>query len=274
MIKTILICACLITLFFPAVGYTGSADTVTISGAKSAISAKAIIVLPDTYAKSKKKYPVVYLLHGWSGNYRNWYDKTDLETLTDRFNLIIVCPDGGYAGWYIDSPLNKESKYSTYIAVDVVAYVDQHYRTLPTVSGRAICGLSMGGHGALYLLSTYHEIYAMAGSISGLMELTPYAKRYGVVELLGEFETRQQVWRDYSCIALIDSLKGKKKRIMLDCGTADPFIETNRELHRLMIRADIEHDYVERFGGHSWEYWTGALEYHLLFFVKNGLSDR
>ncbi len=84
-------------------------DTVSIASQKMEKSFKAILVLPDPYGESE--LPVVYLLHGWSGNYRNWFDKADLPSLADHFQMIIVCPEGGYAGWYLDSPLIKESQY-------------------------------------------------------------------------------------------------------------------------------------------------------------------
>ena len=176
-------------------------DTVSIASQKMEKSFKAILVLPDPYGESE--LPVVYLLHGWSGDYRNWFDKADLPSLADHFQMIIVCPDGGYSGWYLDSPLIKESQYESYIVLDVVDYIDQNYKTISAEQGRAICGLSMGGHGAISLL---------------------------------------------------------------ECGIADRFIETNRRTHRKLIDLNIAHDYYERPGGHSWDYWVNALPYHLLYF--------
>lgn len=145
MLKKILVSAFLFIACIPPVGQAGSADTVMIAGRLSYIKAKAIVVLPDAYIESNINFPVVYLLHGWSGSYRNWYDKTDLEQLADKYALIIVCPDGGYAGWYLDSPIKPVAGYGTYIGQDVVEYIDRHYRTVPTAGGRALCGLSMGG---------------------------------------------------------------------------------------------------------------------------------
>ena len=76
-------------------------DTVTIYSEAMHKSPKAVIVLPNHYnSDNMDAFPVVYLLHGWSGNYSNWINKADLQTLVDKYNIIIVCPDGGYAGWY------------------------------------------------------------------------------------------------------------------------------------------------------------------------------
>lgn len=266
--------AILLTLILalPIAGSAGSADTVLISGKLSRISANAIVVKPESYSVSDKNFAVVYLLHGWSGNYRNWFDKTDLEDLADRYDILIVCPDGGYAGWYIDSPLLEESKYATYIGRDVVRFIDLHYHTDAHQISRALCGLSMGGHGAFYLMVKYPDVFDMAGCMSGVMELIDPAKRYGLARLLGPYETSRQRWVDYSCISMVDSLRDKDHHILIDCGVTDPFIDGNRKLHRLLIDAGIPHDYVERFGGHSWNYWINALEYHILFFKKSGLT--
>ncbi len=273
MLKKYLIRVFVVLVCTPPIGHAGSADTVMIAGRLSDIKAKAIVVLPDPYLRSKVNFPVVYLLHGWSGSYRNWYDKTDLEQLADKYATIIVCPDGGYAGWYFDSPVKAVAGYGTYIGQEVVEYIDRHYRTLPKAGGRALCGLSMGGHGAFYLLAKYPHSFSMAGSMSGVMELNSYAQRYGVTELLGAFDTNQKIWADYSCVALVDSLVDKNKFILIDCGINDPFLESNRKLHHLLVSAGVTHDYTERFGGHNWDYWRNALEYHLLFFTKNGLNS-
>ena len=241
-------------------------DTVSIASQKMEKSFKAIVVFPDTYGDSE--LPVVYLLHGWSGDYRNWFDKTDLPSLADHFQMIIVCPDGGYAGWYLDSPLIKESQYESYIALDVVDYIDQNYETISAEQGRAICGLSMGGHGAIGLLAKYPDRFAAAGSMSGVMELNTVGDRYGLEKLLGDITTYENRWKENSSWYLIEKLVSKKKGILLECGIADRLIESNRRTHRKLIDLNIAHDYYERPSGHTWDYWVNALPYHLLFFKK------
>ena len=210
--------------------------------------------------------PVVYLLHGWSGNYRNWFDKVDLSTLVDQYQMIIVCPDGGYAGWYLDSPLNKESQHESYIASDVLNFIDKNYQTIANWKGRALCGLSMGGQGALRLLAKYPDKFAAAGSMSGVMELAFASKRFGITQLLGDFEKFPERWKENSCLFLVEKLSGKEKGIILECGVKDRYLDGNRKVHSRLLALNIDHDYYERPGGHSWDYWKNALEYHLLYF--------
>lgn len=244
-------------------------DTVLINSTKMDTAFKSVVVLPENCSDfDKNSYPVVYLLHGWSGKYSNWAQKTDLGSLADKYNFIIICPDGGYAGWYLDSPLKKDSQYETYIAKEVVAYVDKNYQTIAETSGRFICGLSMGGQGAINLIANHPDIFAAAGSMSGVMHLIEASKKFGLIELIGSYEINPERWNINSTINQIEKLKGLNKGILIDCGTEDRFIESNRKLHQKMMALKIDHVYIERPGGHSWDYWTNALDYHLLFFKK------
>jgi len=81
-------------------------DTLFIRSTKMDTVLGTIVVVPQS-AKTNpsQKFPVVYLLHGWSGNFTNWPAKADLVRYADQFGFILVCPDGGYAGWYMDSPI-------------------------------------------------------------------------------------------------------------------------------------------------------------------------
>lgn len=244
-------------------------DTVAIYSAAMGKAAQAVVVLPERYLSSTERFPVVYLLHGWSGSYRDWPTKTDLKPLADRYEFIIVCPDGGYASWYLDSPLRKDSQYETYIAGEVPDYIDAHYRTIADSTGRFLCGLSMGGHGAFTLLAKYPHRFAGAGCMSGAMTLPAGARRAGLADVLGEYEQDPRLWEENSALFLATRLVGRPKAIFLDCGVDDFLLEANQQLHRRLLELKVEHEYLERPGGHTWAYWTNALEYHLLFFSKH-----
>ncbi len=249
--------------------YAAQLDTLVVPSAAMSKMPKAVVVLPEQYLKSQNRFPVIYLLHGWSGSYRDWPTKIDLKPLADKYGFIIVCPDGGYAGWYVNSPIVKDSQYETYIAKEVVAFVDKNYRTVADSSGRYLCGLSMGGHGAFTLLAKYPERYAGAGCMSGAMAMTDGNRRAGLADILGDYSKNQQLWEGNSALFLADRLAGRGKAILIDCGVDDFLYQTNVALHKKLLDLKIPHDYIERPGAHSWAYWTNALEYHLLFFKKN-----
>ncbi|HEV7330471.1 MAG TPA: alpha/beta hydrolase-fold protein [Flavisolibacter sp.] len=64
---------------------------------------------------------------------------------------MIVCPDGAFGSWYFDNPVDTTLKYETYISKELVVWVDKNYKTIASPKGRAITGLSVGGHGALIM---------------------------------------------------------------------------------------------------------------------------
>lgn len=245
-----------------------SLDTVVIQSKSMGTAPRAVIVVPDTYYQNRLAFPVVYLLHGWSGSFRDWSVHMDLCPLAERYQFIIVCPDGGYDGWYLNSPLDNKSQYETYICREVIRYIDKHYRTIAKPKGRFICGLSMGGHGALSLLAKHPDLYTAAGSMSGVLTLSQSSKKYGLIRLLGDPETNSKLWEKHSCLTLVENLSGLNKGLLIDCGIDDFTIAINRTVHKKLIELGIPHDYIERPGKHNWDYWTNALEYHLLYFQK------
>jgi len=253
--------------------HSAQLDTLIIPSAVMAKNPKAVVIVPDKYRNIKVNFPVVYLLHGWSGSYRDWPSKIDLKPLADKYGFIIVCPDGDYAGWYVNSPIIKDSQYETYIAKEVVAFIDKNYPTVADSTGRYLCGLSMGGHGAFTLLAKYPEQYAGAGCMSGAMAMIDGNRRAGLADILGDFETNRQKWEENSALFLAERLVGRNKAILIDCGVDDFLYQTNVALHKKLLDLKIPHDYFERPGAHTWSYWTNALEYHLLFFRKNSNKE-
>ncbi len=244
-------------------------DTLQIYSTKMDTALGAIVIVPDDISGGGAlRFPTVYLLHGWSGNFTNWFTKTDLKTYADAYNFIIVCPEGGYAGWYLDSPINPKSQFESYIIQDVVPYIDSHYPTLKDYRRRAICGLSMGGHGALFLFIRHPDVFGVAGSMSGVLELDQSTARYSIAKLLGEYTQFADRWQDYSVLSLLSQIQTKNHALLIDCGVEDRFIVSNRKAHQYLLTQQIPHTYIERPGGHTWAYWTSALPYHLLFFQQ------
>ncbi len=243
---------------------------------------KAAVVLPAAYANSKKSFPVLYLLHGGGGHFNDWLNKTPdkllVKNLADQYNIIIVMPEGETFSWYLDSPVDPNSKFETYISKEVVQKIDKTYRTVQNSKGRAITGLSMGGHGAMYLSSRHPDVFGAAGSMSGALDLN-YNKfiinedfkkllKEGFQKILGNTDATSEVFVNNSVVFMAAAIQKNKLPIIIDCGVDDFLIEINRELHRCLVYNNTPHDYTERPGGHSWEYWQNSLPYHLLFFSK------
>lgn len=256
--------------------YAAKVDTLQIPSVVMNKNYKAAVVLPNSYAKGKSVYPVLYLLHGAYGHFHDWLkstpNKNTVKDLADQYNIIIVMPEGENFGFYINSPVNKSSQFETYIIDEVIPKIDQTYRTTKDKKGRAITGLSMGGHGALYLSGRHAELFAAAGSMSGAVDLGAMwdpmsADRKKMMEpVFGSGEVSRETYVSFAVMNMIDKIKANKLPLIIDCGVDDFLIEHNRELHRRFVYEKIAHEYTERPGAHTWEYWENALPYHLLFF--------
>jgi len=241
-------------------------DTISVFSSKMKKEVKSVVILPENYSE-KRHYPVVYLLHGYSDNYAKWIKAVPaIKSLSTQYQQIIVCPDGGFSSWYIDSPIDSTSQYESYIANDVLKFVDSHYSTIANRSARAITGLSMGGHGALYIAIRNKDLFGQAGSMSGGVDLRFSTKKYDISKRIGEFETSQQEWDNRSVVNMVSGLQNNELNLIIDCGVSDFFYQINASLHRRLIALNIDHDYIERPGAHNWEYWTNSIQYQLLFF--------
>ncbi|HUR65342.1 MAG TPA: alpha/beta hydrolase family protein [Chitinophagaceae bacterium] len=256
----------ILVLVFNLAGKAAIVDSVTIRSKAMNKDYKAVVIVPDNYKNDFGAYPVVYLLHGYGGWFSNWITRMpQLSGFADRYNLIIVCPEGKNA-WYIDSPVDNDSKFETYIGVEVPAYIDSHYNTIKDRTGRAITGFSMGGHGGLYLGFRHSDIFGACGSMSGGVDLRPFPKNWQLPKLLGDSAKKPANWKEYSVTTIIENKPKDSLAIIMDCGTEDFFYDVNKELHAKMLKLKIAHEYIERPGKHDWDYWKNAVQYQLFFF--------
>lgn len=257
----------LLTCLFSLVCLGASVDTITVYSDAMQKGLKCVVIKPDTYKKKKNSFPVVYLLHGYDGWYSNWIIRVpDLKKHADRFQLLIVCPDGGKSSWYFDSPLDSTMRYETYVSKEVPAYIDEHYRTIKNRKGRAITGLSMGGHGAMFIAFRHADTFGACASMSGLMDLNATRNKYELEKRIGDTLRYAENWKDYSVISLTNNYPKDSLAILFDCGISDAFIKGNRDLHQKLLQLKIPHDYIERPGKHEWAYWRNSVQYHLMFF--------
>jgi S-formylglutathione hydrolase FrmB len=260
-----------VTLFILTVHCTNAATVDTISIYSNAMHKefKCVVIRPSVLQDETHPLPVVYLLHGHSGWYSNWIIRVpQLKDYADRYSLMIVCPDGGMASWYFDSPVDSSMKYETYISKEVPEYIDAHYFTIKDRKARAITGLSMGGHGALFLAFRHSETFGSCGSMSGCADLRPFSKSWGINKLIGDSLNYSDNWKNYSVITLAEQKPADSLAIIIDCGTEDFFYEVNKSLHQKLLQQQISHDYTERPGKHDWAYWKNAVQFQLLFFSK------
>lgn len=224
------------------------------------------IALPENYnADTLNRYPTVYLLNGHGGDHTSWGKIVNLDSLATVHEVIIVCP-AGLNSWYFDSPVDKSMRMESYITKDLVKWVDENYRTKPCASQRAITGLSMGGHGALWLAIRNSEIFGNAGSTSGGVDFRPWPKSWHLPVRLGKYDENKKVWNSHTVISLIDEPSVSKLNLIIDCGEQDFFFKVNNTLHSELNKRGIKHIYLTSPGVHNGAYWAKSILPQLEFF--------
>lgn len=277
------------------------------------------VYLPRGYdAQPARRWPVFYYLHGLGGNETNWIGKGKLDAAADQLALaaIVVMPDGDDS-FYVDSALPidfdkckkdgaglfepghepfdtacvRTRAYETYIARDLVGWVDAHYRTIARRDGRAIAGLSMGGFGAMSLALRHPDAFAAAASHSGALALLyrgprPFAP--GKTELATDVSDWAKggpivawiravlggdiaTWKAHDVVELAGKLPPGagpgKVALYIDCGTEDDFaLQDNAQyVHEALTARHIDHEFFLGPGKHDFAFWTARVPQSLAF---------
>lgn len=223
------------------------------------------VITPDSYDVGKK-FPVTYLLHGYSDNNEAWTKEGVVGHLSDLYDIVFVLPDGGFDSWYFDSTITPEYQYETFVSKELISYIDTNYKTIKDRSARAITGLSMGGHGALFLAFRHQDIFGSAGSASGGVDIRPFPDNWNIKARLGSIQEYPENWEANTVINMTHLLKPGSLNLIIDCGTEDFFYEVNCNLHEKLHKEGIPHDFYTRPGSHNWTYWLNSIKYQILFF--------
>ena len=227
------------------------------------------VLLPANYiqpAARAKHYPVIYLLHGFSGHYTNWLEKTKLVDYAAGYDFIIVMPEGN-DGWYTDSATVPTDKYESYILQELIPDVEKRFRAGSDAESRAIAGLSMGGYGAIKFGLKHPELFALAASLSGAFSAATWElKDFGAIsnslrQAFGPANSETRAANDVP--KLTREAKAKNTTLpflYVDCGTEDHLFGDNREFVSLLVELEIPHEYRQLPGSHSWTYWDSQVQ--------------
>ncbi|RPJ03207.1 MAG: esterase family protein [Candidatus Aminicenantes bacterium] len=238
------------------------------------------VYLPPDYAASTRRYPVVYLLHGYTDDESGWIQFGEVNTAADRAiagreipPMIIVMPDGGVS-WYIND-LKGKVRYEDMFVEELIPHIDAKYRTRPSREFRGIAGLSMGGWGTLVHSLRHPELFAACAALSAAVwqdEDILGMKRDRWDELVGPafgagLSGKDRLTPHFRGVSPLDLARTlpedslKKVRIYVDCGDDDFLIKGNCAFHLVLTDRKIPHEFRVRDGGHSWSYWrTGIVD--------------
>ena len=231
-----------------------------------------LVFKPSDYSKSKD-YPLLYLLHGHSANYRSWSKLADLQALADQYKMLIVCPDGLKKSWYINSPLRDSSQYESFFFKELVPFVHKNYSV--ATNQIFITGASMGGYGSLWLFMHHSDYFRSAGSTSGVVNLRHSGfKASTVAEHLGNYSDENKNFDTYSIVNNVRLLAKAEKPIIFDIGTEDYLYKSNKALRDSCDLYQVKATYTAQPGKHTGGYWSQTIHQHLRFFNEFIVADR
>ena len=263
---------------------------------------KYTVVLPASYSqKDTMRYPVVYILHGHSGNYTSWitYAKLPVELAT-QYNCIIILPDGGNS-WYVNwtgQTDGKQHRWEDMLVKDLIPDVDKKYRTVATKKGRAIGGLSMGGYGALAVGLKNQGLFGFIFSTAGAINFCKNIKNEMTRDTLDW--NSPQLWSDGDRAIDVKNFSTQKERtpqglvfktaadadlydpyillaktesaalpfIHVDCGNKDDFLKDAFEFVQAVKTKTKQYSFVTFPGEHEVPYWEQSVR-HTFLVMKN-----
>lgn len=237
------------------------------------------VILPTNYEKAKEnRYAVIFLLHGLTGHFDNWTDRTKIAEYAKNFDFIIVTPEGDN-GWYSDSVTVASDKYESYIIQELLPEIDKKFRTISDREHRVIAGLSMGGYGSLKFGLKYPEKFFLVGSFSGALGAASFTEKTAggigksIDAIFGNIEGENRKSNDiFKIVKEISPEKIKSLPfIYLDCGTEDFLFQNNRDFVALLLEKKIPHEFRQLPGKHDWVFWNSQVK-EFLELSKNHLS--
>lgn len=225
----------------------------------------ALVVLPPDYAHSGKRYPVIYFLHGLPAGPDTYAQSRWLgeELRTLHRDAILVEPQGARAGdtdpEYLD--WGQGRNWETYVAKEVPAWVDAHFRTIRSRRARAIIGLSAGGYGASLVGFDHPEEFSVVESWSGYFHPTDPT---GTTALDRGSAAKNAAANVHELIH--DAAVSHRLPTFFGfyVGRGDTrFLAENIELNQELTRAHVPHVYAVYPGGHTTTLWETHAPYWL-----------
>jgi len=220
------------------------------------------VVLPLRMAPGQK-LPVVYLLHGGGGGFRDWTNDSDVAHFAES-GLILVMPEGA-SSYYANAVDPPQDRYEDYIVSDLIAEVESKLPATTGRSNRAIVGVSMGGFGAVKLALRHPELFIFAGGISSAIDVPRRAFSIKRLQQSRHYNSifgssGSQTRRDNDPFALARTANPEAAPyLFLTCGEQEGLPPANREFAKLLEARHFRYEFHTVPGGHDWNQWNAWL---------------
>lgn len=275
--KKLMLAALLLLPFLPAMA--GRIVTDTVRSQVLGADVPCNVYLPDGYDLASRRFPVIYLLHGLSDDYRSWRDKGQMQTVADELiqsgecvPVVIIMPNAGgpdtHHTWngYFNMP---GWNYEDFFFSELVPTLEAKYHAVGDKAHRAVMGLSMGGGGSTVYCQRHPDMFSSCYAMSPWLE-------HGTTDVK-EGQEKDKLYlvceavREHSALRFVEQADDATKeqlrtvRWFFDCGDDDFLFDQSVRLHQLMRSARVHDELRVRNGSHNWEYWHQALRMALPF---------
>ncbi len=200
---------------------------------------------PPVYTP-KHRYPVIYLFHGIGNDGETWLDYTQAELFAEENNIAIVCFSGENK-FYAD---NSSEKWHEFITEELPAFICGYFPVSPLPSDTFLCGLSMGGYGAMLNYLKSPERYGCVGCFSGAFDKFEFAQT--------------EAGKEYNLNRLIEMRARENLKFVplyIACGENDFIRDSSEDLKRTLEKNGVDFTWVSEQGyGHEWRFWNEQLE--------------
>ena len=244
------------------------------------------VLLPDGY-DGKRRFPVLYLLHGHGDTYDSWMDPNDgdLAHLAAGLPAIVVMPEGG-RGWYTNwwnGGRRGNPAWERYHLDELIPLIRQKFRIKSGRRWHAIAGLSMGGEGAMFYAEQRPGYFGSVASFSGVLSIqrpewpdgfNTQGEKYE--QVYGDPNAQSFYWQGHNPTTLVDNLRHTRVFVAVGDGTPNPsrpdeVQNTFGQVAEAELRqhandfvsaaraAGVHVTYDPRHGIHDWPYWRQHL---------------
>lgn len=217
---------------------------------------------PNDSSKERGDIKTLFLLHGYTGKAGNWVN----EDLANELNVAIVMPTAENS--FFLNGLSTGHRFEDMLAIELVDYVRKVFGLAQEKDTTGICGLSMGGFGAIHTGLAHPDRFGYIGALSsalivkGVADMKPgesndvanyeyYRECFGEPEKVLESEANPEV--------LVKKIKANNQefpKIYMCCGTEDFLLENNRDFHQFLQKEEVDHIYKEDPGTHDMAFWS------------------
>jgi putative tributyrin esterase len=206
------------------------------------------------------KLPVVYLLHGGGGNYRDWSNYSDVAQYATG-GLVLVMPEGE-SSYYVNAVDRSGDRFEDYITKDLIADVEARFPIAPGRANRAIAGVSMGGFGSVVLSLKHPDLFALAAGLSSAIDVP---SRPFSVKRIGQYREHRAIFgpwggqsrRDNDPYVLAQNADPQHvPYLFLSCGEQEGLLPANRRLASILKKRGLKYEFHSGPGGHDWNQWN------------------